>query len=69
MVLGPLFLSYKMIAQVMGDTNQFITMIASISVALQYFYLGKLNPYYSALYGGLTLFGAYLGIKTVNVYV
>lgn len=34
MVLGPLFMSYGMNAQVMQATNQYITMIASISVAI-----------------------------------
>ena len=34
MVIGPLFLSYKMIPQVMSATNQYITMIASFSVLI-----------------------------------
>lgn len=34
MVLGPLFLKYNMIPSVMSGTNQYITMIASLSVAL-----------------------------------
>lgn len=34
MVLGPLFLRYKMIPSVMSGTNQYITMIASISVVI-----------------------------------
>ena len=34
MVLGPLFLTYNMIPEVMSGTNQYITMIASISVAV-----------------------------------
>jgi hypothetical protein len=34
MVLGPLFLRYNMIPQVMSGTNQYITMVASISVAI-----------------------------------
>lgn len=32
MVLGPLFLSYNMVPQVMSGTNQYITMVASIAV-------------------------------------
>jgi uncharacterized membrane protein YfcA len=32
MVLGPLFLTYNMVPQVMSGTNQYITMIASIAV-------------------------------------
>lgn len=39
MIIGPLFLSYNMLPQVMGATNQYITMIASISVTLQYIYI------------------------------
>jgi len=69
MVLGPLFLSYNMIAQVMSGTNQFITMVASICVATQYMYLNALNPYYAALYGSMTLVCAYVGIKMVNIYI
>lgn len=69
MVLGPLFLTYNMDAQVMSGTNQFITLIASISVSSQYAYLGLLNPYYSALFGISTVFCALTGIKAVNYYV
>jgi uncharacterized membrane protein YfcA len=68
-VLGPLFLTYNMDAQVMSGTNQFITLIASISVSSQYAYLGLLNPYYSALFGISTVFCALTGIKAVNYYV
>jgi hypothetical protein len=34
MVLGPLFLSYKMNPQVMQSTNQFITLVASLSTCI-----------------------------------
>ena len=34
MVLGPLFLTYDLLPIVMSNTNQYITMIASISVAV-----------------------------------
>jgi hypothetical protein len=40
MVLGPLFLSYNMIPQIMSNTNQFITMIASLSVTVQFIMRG-----------------------------
>lgn len=62
MVIGPLFLKYNMNAQVMSGTNQYITLIASVSVAAQYGYLGLLNPYYSALFGITTVFCAIAGI-------
>jgi uncharacterized membrane protein YfcA len=39
MVLGPLFLKYNMIPQIMSGTNQYITMIASISVAAQFIFM------------------------------
>ena len=44
-------------------------MVASICVALQYFYLGAANPWYSLLFGSMTLVCAYTGIKMVNVYI
>ena len=34
MILGPLFLTYDMVPQIMSATNQYITMISSICVAL-----------------------------------
>ena len=40
MVLGPLFLKYNMHPSVMSGTNQYITMIASISVAIQFAWIG-----------------------------
>lgn len=43
MVLGPLFLKYNMIPSVMSGTNQYITMIASVSVAIQFMYIGAMN--------------------------
>jgi hypothetical protein len=36
MVLGPLFLKYNMLPTVMSSTNQYITMVASVSVAIQF---------------------------------
>ena len=69
MVLGPLFLRYNMIPQVMSGTNQYITMIASISVAIQFIYLGEMIFSYALIFGGLTLVAAYIGITAVNIYV
>lgn len=40
MVLGPLFLTYNMLPSIMSGTNQYITMIASISVAVQFAFIG-----------------------------
>ena len=69
MVLGPLFLTYDMLPSVMSGTNQYITMIASISVAVQFAFIGQMNPYYAALFGGMTFISAYAGIKSVNIYL
>jgi len=69
MVLGPLFLKYNMIPQVMSGTNQYITMIASISVAIQFIYIGQMNFSFAILFGFLTLIAAYTGITAVNYYV
>ena len=69
MVLGPLFLTYNMLPSIMSGTNQYITMIASISVAVQFAFIGMMNPYYALLFGGLTLVSAFIGIKSVNLYL
>jgi len=69
MVLGPLFLKYNMIPQVMSGTNQYITMIASISVAIQFIYIGAMNFQYAAMFGVITVISAYTGITAVNMYV
>lgn len=62
MVLGPLFLSYGMLPQVMGATNQYITMISSLCVFLQFCLLGSVNYSYALLFGTSGLAAAALGI-------
>ena len=69
MVLGPLFLSYNMLPQIMSGTNQYITMIASISVAVQFFQLGELNMNYALMFGVITIICAFVGIQAINMYV
>lgn len=69
MVLGPLFLTYNMAPVVMSATNQYITMVASISVVSQFVYSGDLNPYYAVLFGLLALVCSYTGIQGVNYYL
>lgn len=69
MVLGPLFLTYNMIPQMMSGTNQYITMIASISVAAQFAGINALNPWYSLLFGVITVICAFIGIQSVNIYI
>ena len=69
MVLGPLFLTYNMLPTVMSATNQYITMIASISVVIQFVYLGQLDCPYAALFGVVAFIAAFIGIKGVNIYM
>lgn len=69
MVLGPLFLSYNMVPLVMSGTNQYITMIASIAVVVQFMYLDQLNWGYAALCGGIAVLAAFTGIFSINIYV
>lgn len=53
----------------MSGTNQYITMVASISVAIQFSLLGDMLVGYALLFGGLSIVSAYVGITTVNAYV
>jgi len=69
MVLGPLFLKYNMHPQVMSGTNQYITMIASISVAIQFAWIGDMMWPFAILFGAITLVAAYIGIQSINWYV
>lgn len=69
MVLGPLFLTYNMVPQVMSGTNQYITMIASIAVVFQFIYLDQLHWGYALIFGGVTILAAYTGIQSVNAYI
>lgn len=69
MVLGPLFLSYNMVPQVMAGTNQYITMVASIVTAFQFIYIGDLLWYYSFFFGTMTVFAAFLGLQALNQYI
>jgi hypothetical protein len=69
MVLGPLFLSYNMPPSVMSSTNQYITMIASICVSIQFYLAGALDFQFASIFGGLTLVSAFCGIHFVNKMV
>ena len=53
----------------MSGTNQYITMVASISVAIQFLLLGDMEVWYALLFGALTLISAYIGITSINGYV
>lgn len=69
MVLGPLFMSYGMNAQVMSSTNQFITMVSADAVLLQFVVLGEIDWTYSLIFGFTSLVSAYIGIMTVKWYI
>ena len=69
MVHGPLFLSYKMVPQVMAGTNQYITMIASLVTVLQFILLKDLLWNYTMLFGAMTIVAAYCGLQSFNVFI
>lgn len=66
MVLGPLFLSYNMLPQVMSSTNQYITMIASLSVVIQFVMSGQLSKDYALIMGVLAFISGFIGLTAVN---
>lgn len=53
----------------MGATNQYITMISSLSVFLQFCLLGSVNYSYAVLFGAAGLCAAALGITQINKHV
>lgn len=53
----------------MSGTNQYITMVAAISVVFQFTLMGELIWNHSLIFGGLTLVAAFVGIKGVNAYI
>ena len=69
MVLGPLFLSYNMLPQVMSSTNQYITMIASFSVVIQFLMANQLYMGFALTFGFMSMIAAYVGINAVNKYI
>lgn len=66
MVLGPLFLKYNMLPTVMSSTNQYITMVASVSVALQFAMKGAMEWDWALIFGFIALISAYIGIQGVK---
>lgn len=69
MVLGPLFLSYNMIPQVMSGTNQFITMVSTFATVIQYVIRGNLLYGYASYFGVISIIGAFTGLKAINMYL
>jgi uncharacterized membrane protein YfcA len=66
MVIGPLFLSYHMIPQVMSATNQYITMVASFSVLIQFFMEGLVRVDYAICFGIVAFIASMTGIFAIN---
>lgn len=69
MVLGPLFMAYGMNPQVMAATNQYITMVSAVSVALQFAMMNDMIWPYAGIFGFSTIIAAFLGIKAVECYI
>jgi len=69
MVLGPLFLKYNMLPTIMSSTNQYITMIASISVVIQFVMQQQLDIAFASMFGLLSIVAAYVGLSKVNAYI
>lgn len=69
MVLAPLFFAYNMIPEVVAGTNQYISMVATLSVTFQLIYLGKLDYRYGILSAIVCTLSAWLAIKTINDYI
>jgi uncharacterized membrane protein YfcA len=63
--MGPLFLSLKMIPEVVSATNQYIGMVSSLSVTLQYIYKDQLNYGFFMLIGLFIFLSSYLGLIQV----
>ena len=53
----------------MSATNQYITMISSICVALQFLFIGAMQVNYALTFGVLTIFAAFVGLKGIGTLV
>jgi len=62
MVLGPLFLKYNMVPIIMSSTNQYITLLASFSVFIQFALAGEVTWDWAICFGLLAILSAYIGI-------
>ena len=61
-IMSPLFLSLGMLPAVTAATNQYIGMISSLSVTLQFLYQGKINNDYFILMAIVILLSAVIGL-------
>lgn len=62
MVLGPLFLKYNMVPIIMSSTNQYITLLASFSVFVQFALAGEVTWDWAICFGLLAFLSAFIGI-------
>ena len=62
MVLGPLFLKYNMVPIIMSSTNQYITLLASFSVFIQFALAGEVTWDWAFAFGLLAFLSAFIGI-------
>lgn len=53
----------------MSGTNQYITMIASISVAIQFAWIGEMLWPFAIMFGAITIVAAYMGISFIEWYI
>jgi hypothetical protein len=65
-IMSPLFLSLGMLPSVTAATNQYIGMVSSLSVTLQFMYKGQLNYQYLLFMSLFILISALLGLNQVN---
>eukprot|EP00347_Sterkiella_histriomuscorum_P014430 403360891 len=65
-ILSPVFLSLGLLPSVTAATNQYIGMISTFSVSLQFIYKGQLNYSYAYVIGAVVLFTAIIGLSVVE---
>ena len=65
LVLAPLFLKYNMIPTVMSSTNQYIGLLASFSVFIQFALAGEVTWDWAICFGLITIICAFVGIMGI----
>ena len=65
-VTGLLFLEMGMLPVVVSSTNQYLALISTISVTIQFVYMGHINYPFALYLGVFVLAGSILGITQVN---
>lgn len=69
MVLGPLFLKYNMVPIIMSSTNQYITLLASFSVFIQFALAGEVTWDWAIAFGLLAFLSAFIGIVGIQTMI